>query len=57
MYRREPPACDDAAGRAAYALWREANAAEADGDAMRAMQLFRKSARTCAVFADLMGLA
>jgi hypothetical protein len=57
MYRREPPACDDDAGRAAYALWREANAAEADGDAMRAMQLFRKSARTCAVFADLMGLA
>jgi hypothetical protein len=57
MYRRVPPACDDAAGRAAYALWRDAAAAEADGDAPAAAVLYRRAARACATFADLMGLA
>jgi hypothetical protein len=57
MYRRVPPACDDAPGRAAYALWKDAAAAEAGGDAMEAMRLYRRAARTCAAFADLMGIA
>ena len=57
MYVRTPAACDDDAGRAAYALWRQANEAEAGGEAMRAMGLFRRSAKTCPAFAQLMGLA
>jgi hypothetical protein len=57
MYTRVPPACDDASGRAAYELWQDAAAAEAAGDAMAAMQLYRRCARTCATFAELMGIA
>jgi leukotriene-A4 hydrolase len=56
MFERTPAACDDDAGRAAYALWREANSAEEKGEAMQAMALFRKSARTSPALADLMGL-
>jgi len=57
MYRRTPAACDDEAGRAAYALWREACAQEAGGEAMRAMGLFRRARGVSPAFAELMGLA
>ena len=56
MFRRVPPLCDDGAGREAYRLWGEANEAEAAGEAMRAMGLFRQSARASPEFASLMGL-
>ena len=57
MYRRTPPVCDDGAGREAYALYLRAGAAEAAGEAMAAMQLYRRSAKACPRFAQLMGLA
>jgi len=56
MYRRVPPVCEDAAGRAAYAAFLEAGAAEAGGEAMAAMQLYRRAARLSLPFAELMGL-
>lgn len=56
MFQRVPPLCDDAAGREAYRLWGLANEAEAAGDAMGAMRLFRESGRACPEFAQLMGL-
>lgn len=57
MYSREPPVCDDAAGREAYALWRDAGAAEAAGDAAGAVALYRRAKRASSAFAELMGLA
>jgi len=57
MYERRPPLCDDDAGRAAYALWRDAGAAEAAGDVAGAVQLYRRCARASPAFASLMGLA
>jgi len=56
MYRREPPLCDDEAGRGAWALFCEASAAEA-GDAKRAAELYRRCARACPDFAAAVGLA
>lgn len=56
MYRREPPLFDDDVGARAYALHRDAMAAEADGDAMRAMRLFRHCARLCPQYAELVGI-
>jgi hypothetical protein len=56
MYRRDPPVCADVAGETAYALWLQAAAAEAGGDAMGAMRLYRLSGRASPAFAALMGL-
>ncbi len=49
--------CDDAAGREAYALWRDAGAAEAAGDAAGAVALYRRVKRVSPAFAELMGLS
>lgn len=55
MYARRPAACDDAAGRKAYGLWRDAQAAEAAGDAAAAVGLYRRAARACPTLAAASG--
>ena len=56
MYRRDPPAFDDDVGREAYRLHREAQTAEAGGDHMAAMRLYRHCRRLCPAYADFVGL-
>jgi len=56
MYERDPPAFADEVGLRAYALHRDAVRAEADGDAMEAMRLFRYCRRLCPAYADFVGI-
>lgn len=56
MYRREPPLFDDAVGLEAYRLHQDAMRAEASGDAMSAMRLFRHCRRLCPDYANLVGI-
>ena len=56
MYERDPPAFADEVGLRAYALHRDAVRAEADGDAMEAMRLFRHCRRLCPEYADFVGI-
>jgi leukotriene-A4 hydrolase len=56
MYRREPPVFADEVGRKAYQLHREAQTAEAAGDHMAAMRLYRHCRRLCPEYADFVGL-
>ena len=56
MFRREPARFEDAMGREAYALHRDAQAAEGRGDHMEAMRLYRHCRRLCPAYADFVGI-
>jgi leukotriene-A4 hydrolase len=56
MFRREPARFEDATGREAYALHRDAQAAEGRGDHMEAMRLYRHCRRLCPAYADFVGI-
>jgi leukotriene-A4 hydrolase len=57
MYRRSPPVFEDALGEKAFELHRDAQTAEAAGDHMGAMRLYRHCRRLCPAYADFVGLA
>jgi len=56
MYAREPPAFADDVGLEAYALHQRAIDAEAAGNTMEAMRLFRHCRRLCPEYADAVGI-
>lgn len=57
MYRREPPVLDSPDDAKAFELMEEAQRAEADGDAARAVSLYRRSARLSPGLAEVYGFA
>jgi leukotriene-A4 hydrolase len=56
MYRREPPVFADEVGEKAYRLHQNAQTAEAAGDHMAAMRLYRHCRRLSPEYADFVGL-
>jgi leukotriene-A4 hydrolase len=57
MYRRDPPVCDDEAGRAAFSKLLEAQEAEANGDASAAVSLYARANKLSPELTELCGLA
>ena len=57
MYRRVEPVFEDCVGREAYELHRAAQKAEADGEHMEAMRLYRHCSRLCPAYAAFVGIA
>ena len=53
---REPPVFADEVGEKAYRLHQDAQTAEAAGDHMAAMRLYRHCRRSCPEYADFVGL-
>jgi hypothetical protein len=47
---------DDETGRSAFGLHRDAQTAEASGEHMAAMRLYRNCRRLCPAYADFVGL-
>jgi len=56
MYERVFKLCDGEADRVAYALFREAELVEADGDSATAAQMYRRSMRMSPPLAKALGL-
>jgi hypothetical protein len=56
MYERVHKVCDGEADRAAYALFREAELVEADGDSAMAAQMYRRCMRMSPPLAKALGL-
>jgi|TARA_B110000977_G_scaffold71485_2_gene96995 hypothetical protein len=56
MYERTPAAFDDETGRSAFGLHRDAQTAEASGEHMAAVRLYRNCRRLCPAYADFVGL-
>lgn len=57
MYRRTPAVFDSEVGVQAYGLHVQAQAAEAEGDHMEAMRLYRHCRRLCPDYADFVGMS